>query len=305
MSLSTVQMRAFELARYSVPVSCYVCDAENRFDNVVCCQCHAPLNLNPTNDKKHTPPKLVTVLGAPGVGKTCYLGMLTDMLSRSTSDMQMFARGAFSVSLQQETMSTLARRQFPAATPADPAGWQWVHCVVQASHRSRPVELILPDLSGAAALGEVDCPRSVPAIRRLLTNSVGAMILVDADGLANGNQESEFAALKVIGDLMSTVTAKRTKGWADRPVAILFSKADRCDWAIDSPEEFARRHAPGLFKQSKEQLHRYRYFAASVASVATAVDAYRERVNIPLRVEPRGVVEPFAWLLDQIHAAGF
>jgi hypothetical protein len=301
--LTTVPLRAFELARYAVPVPCYVCSTENRFDNAFCSQCHAPLELNPPTDKKHSAPQLVTVLGGPGVGKTCYLGLLTDMLSRNSSGIQLFARGAFSVSLQQQTMSALARRQFPPATPADPMGWQWVHGTVRSRRNKHPVELILPDVSGAAILGEIESPRSVPAVRRLLAHGVAAMILIDADRLASGIQDSEFAALKIIGDLMSAAPSKKGKSWADRAVAFLFTKADRCDWALDAPEEFARRHAPALWRQCREQLHRHHFFAVSVASAATGVDAYGERLNIPLRIEPRGVIEPFAWVVDQLHAS--
>ncbi len=301
---STVPLQSYELAQYAKPVRCYVCDGENRFDGAFCQQCHAPLAIGYSTDKKkQIPPQLVAVLGAAGVGKTCYLGLLMDMLSRHPAEMQLLARGAFSVSLQQQTMAALARREFPPPTPSDPAGWMWVHCAVRSQRSKRPLELILPDVSGATALQEIESPPAAPAIRRLLTNGTAAMILIDADELANGIQESEFFALKVVGDLLSGEPTKKSTGWSKRPVAIVFTKADRCDWAFESPDEFARRYVPGLWRQCREQLHGHRFFATSIASVATAVDAYGERLNLPLRIEPRGIVEPFAWLVEQLGAA--
>ncbi len=70
-----------------------------------------------------------------GVGKTVYLGMLMDMLSRQKERMQMLARGAFSINLQQFTTTALARGEFPA----------------QDAQRAGPLELgALPGAVGAA-----------------------------------------------------------------------------------------------------------------------------------------------------------
>ena len=165
---SSMPLQSYGLAQYATPVRCYVCDADNRFDGSFCQYCHAPLAIGYSTDKKQSLPRLLAVLGAAGVGKTCYLGLLMDMLSRNPAEMQLLARGAFSVALQQQTMSSLARRHFPAPTPPDPASWMWVHCAVRSQRNKRPLELILPDVSGSTALQEVETPRTAPAIRRLL-----------------------------------------------------------------------------------------------------------------------------------------
>ena len=52
---------------------------------------------------------MIATLGSADAGKTVYLGMLTDMLSRENAPLQLLARGAFSVSLQQATMAALSR----------------------------------------------------------------------------------------------------------------------------------------------------------------------------------------------------
>lgn len=299
----SVPMQSFELAKYAKPVPCYVCDADNRFDSAYCQQCHAPLAIGYSNEKRPTPPQMMAVVGGAAVGKTCYLGLLMDMLSRRQSEMQLLARGAFSVTLQQQTMSALACRQFPASTPAEPSEWMWVHCSVRTPNAKRPLELVLPDISGERAMREVEATDGTPAIKRMLSHGSALMIMVDVEALINGNKESEFFALKLLSSLFANEPSKKGKGWTNRPVSIVFTKSDRCDWAFEQPDEFARRYVPALWRQCQEQLHRHRYFATSIAVVATATDSHGERINVPLRIEPRGVIEPFAWVVDQISAS--
>lgn len=296
---SSIPLKSLELVPYAIQVECYVCGASNRFDAEFCRQCRAPLALAYPTGKKKIPPQHLAVLGAPRVGKTCYLGMLTDILSRRPSDLQMLAHGAFSVSLQQQTMLALAHRQFPPSTPKDPEGWRWVHCAVRSGARKRPLEFVFPDASGDAILEEVEMAPRIPAIRRLLTSSMAAIVLVETAGYDGNDPDPEFVAMKLIGDLLSR-SSPNMKPWAERPVAVVFTKADRCDWALQSPEEYARQFTPGLWRQCREQLKNSRFFATSVAIVYDGVDAFGDRLSVPMRIEPRGVVEPFAWLVEQL-----
>jgi hypothetical protein len=244
-------------------------------------------------------PHLLAVVGGPGSGKTCFVGMLTDMLSRQTGGLQMLAHGAFSVSLQQQTMAALGKRRFPATTSTNPENWHWVHCDVQCPTRRRPLELVLPDVSGVSIVDEIEAPQRLPAIRRLFTKSSAAIVLVETADLEGAEQESEFVAMKIIGEMLSVAAPKR-KGWANRPVAIVFTKADRCDTVFDSPEDYARRYTASLYRQCHERLQCLRFFAVSVASVHVGVDGFGDRLTIPMRVEPRGVLEPFAWITEQL-----
>ena len=110
---------------------------------------------------------MLAAIGPSGAGKTVFLGMLTEMLSRQEDDMQLLARGAFSIRLQQQTMSALSRCEFPQKTPNEPDRWNWVHCQVLRKKR-KPTELIMPDLAGEALLEEVDHPNTFPVIRSFL-----------------------------------------------------------------------------------------------------------------------------------------
>lgn len=299
MTWSSIPLQSLDLAQYSMQVSCYVCDGGNRFDAEFCRHCRAPLALAYQARKQKAPPQMLAVLGGPGVGKTCYVGMLTDMLSRQTGGLQMLAHGAFSVSLQQQTISALARRRFPPPTPPAPEGWRWVHCDVRAPNRKRSLELVVPDVAGSAILDEIEAPQRSPVIRRMLGKSAAAMILLEVSDDENAEQQPEFVALKIASELLNMPAAKR-KGWASRPVAIVFTKADVCDWAIEKPEEYARHHASGLWRLCHDQFQCYRFFATSIATAFTGIDGFKDSITIPMRVEPRGVIEPFAWISEQL-----
>ncbi len=99
---------------------------------------------------------------------------------------------------------------------------------------------------------------------------------------------------------MSELDSNPKKGWANRPVALVLTKADECEACFDDPAAFAKRHAPGLWRHCQERFFKHRFFAAGVAVRVRTAQHRRatSRQRVPLRVEPRGIVEPFAWLVD-------
>jgi hypothetical protein len=226
--------------------------------------------------------------------------MVTDMLSRQYEDLQLLARGAFSIKLQQHTMAALAKCEFPAKTPNEPDRWNWMHCQVLRKKR-RPTELIMPDLAGEALLEEVDHPNTYPVIRSFLSKCASVLVLIDAPRAQSGQSDEDFHTMKLISYLCELSAEKKT-GWQVRPVSLVFTKADQCEHCFDDPAAFARRHTPGLFQQCRERLKRHQFFAVGVAGACGYRNEPHGRVHVPLRVEPRGVVEPFAWVLEQLGA---
>ncbi len=95
----------------------------------------------------------------------------------------------------------------------------------------------------------------------------------------------------------------RRGGKVDVPVALVFTKADLCDdGPVGDADAFARANASGLWRLCQARLSRHRFFTSAVAgSVATLVDRDGTEQLVPLRIEPRGVVEPLAWLLERIR----
>jgi len=289
------------LAKYAVPVPCYICGGDNALDSELCRHCDAPMALAHQAGSDNVQPRTLAVIGTAGSGKTVYLGMLMDMLSRTNDRLQVFARGAFSITLQQETMAALARCGFPGKTPGQPSHWNWVHCQARMSSRRRPLELIIPDVAGDSLMEEIERPYSYPVIRSLLTDCSGIMALIDTARIENGDTDQECFAMKAL-TYLSELDEHHKKKRAYRPIAIVLTKADQCESCSADPAEYVRRHTPGLWQYCQQRFRVHRCFAASVAGAcAVRVELGEERVEIPLRVEPHGVVEPFEWLVGQFR----
>jgi GTPase SAR1 family protein len=294
---------SYRLAYYAVQVPCYVCDGGNTYDAELCRHCLAPMALAHQSSPQKVRPSMIAVLGTSGSGKTVYLGMLMDMLSRRTEPLQILARGAFSVSLQQLTTGALSHNEFPTKTPNEPDRWNWVHCQVRSRSRKNPFELIIPDMAGEAVLEEINHPKTFPVIRSFLTKCSGVMLLIDAIRLQAGEHDQDHFSMKVLTFLSELFSKTENKQQGQRPIALVLTKADQCEQAFDDPDGFAKTHAAGMWRHCQERIPTYRTFATGVAgSCAYRAELGNSRRRVPLRVEPRGMIEPFEWLVDTIPA---
>jgi hypothetical protein len=297
-----VPLESYRLARYVVPVPCHICGEDNTFDAEFCRHCLAPMALAHQAASQKTQPRMIAVMGATAAGKTVFLGMLIDMLSRQPEEVQVLARGAFSITLQQTTMAALVRRRFPEKTPNEPDRWNWVHCQLRRSRRELPLELIVPDMAGEALFEEVEHPRTYHVISSYLKKCCGAMVLVDAIQLNEASADQEYFAMKLVAYLAG-LDEDPVQGWMRRPVAMIFTKADQCDECLADPSAFAASHASRLWQLCRERFAQHRFFAAAVAGACAVRQTPREgRLRVPLRVEPVGIVEPFLWLVERIEA---
>ncbi|MCA9246762.1 MAG: hypothetical protein KDA42_06590 [Planctomycetales bacterium] len=296
-------LESYRLAAYARQVACYICDGANTFDAELCRHCFAPMALSQQAKGQKFLPHIAAVLGASGVGKTVYLGMLMDILSRRPGPLQISARGPFSITLQQTTVAALQGCEFPSKTPNEPDQWNWIHCRVQAKGVKPGTELMLPDVAGEAIEQEIEHPQTFPVIRSVLGKCSGIVLLLDSIQLRDGNHAQEHYAMKVLS-LLSELNGDRKTGWPTRPVSIVFSKADQTDVCLDDPDAFAREHIPGVFSDCQERFPKTRYFAAGVAGAcAFRTEIDRTRRRIPLRVEPRGIIEPFSWIVQSLPKA--
>lgn len=295
----TLPLDSYRLAQYSVQAPCYICGGGNTFDAELCRHCQAPMALAHQAATQKIHPQMIAAIGPSGAGKTVYLGMLLDVLSRQCDSMQMLARGAFSVTLQQMTIGALARREFPNKTPNEPDRWNWVHCQIRAPKQKRPIELMMPDMAGEAILHEVDHPHTYPVIRAFLSKCAGVMILVDALQIREGSVEADYFTMKLLSYLVELDDHPK-RGWANRPLALVFTKSDQCEECFADPAAFARNHASGLWQHCHERFRHYQFFASGVAGACIQRQTPSGRIAVPLRIEPRGVVEPFQWLVSRI-----
>jgi len=290
------------LAQFAVPFPCHICGSENTLAATLCQHCSAPMSIAHQVRETGIAPHVVTVLGSSGAGKTVYLGTLLDMLSRERAPLQLTSRGAYSLSLQQNTMSALARCEFPSKTPSEADCWNWAHCQVRDPADRRPIELLVPDMAGEAMQTEADHPLTFPVIRQLLGRSEGVMVMIDALEAGTGGSSQEFLVMKMLSYLSQLRTDRRRKKPDTRPVALILTKADQCEDCFEDPSGFARRRLPGLWKLCQQHLQNCHYFASGVAGCcAWQVEFGRQRVRVPLRLEPRGIVEPFVWLVRHLQ----
>lgn len=297
--LGVLPLDSYRLAQYATQTPCFICGEGNNQETELCRHCQAPMALAHQSSDAKDPPRMVAVIGSAGAGKTVYLGMLSDMLSRENDRLQILARGAFSISLQQNVMAALSRCQFPQKTPNEPDRWHWLHCQVKVANRKRPIELIMPDLAGEALMEEMEHRNTYPVIRAFLSKCAAVLLLIDVAELESGEQTQDFFTMKMISYLCELDPDKK-KGWPSRPVSLIFAKADRCDACFDNPSAYAQKHTPGLWQQCRERLKHYQFFAAGVAGACGYRRELDGRVLSPLRIEPRGITPPFQWLIDRL-----
>jgi hypothetical protein len=296
-------LETYLLAQQAAPIACLVCDHENCCSAARCRNCQAPMALAHQTLSVKKRPHLIAVIGASGAGKTVYLGLLMDMLTRHVGLIRSTARGPMSISLQQTTTTALATGWFPEKTATTPEDWHWVHCQFNCRRRRRPLELVIPDLSGEALAVETERPERYPAIRSLLAKCAGVVVLADAERLQSGDHSQDFVVLKLlsmIGELRDEARGRRQRGQERRPLALVLTKSDKCEGLADSPAEFAEAHASALWSDCRSRFPKHNAFACSVTGATAYRDNYGRRQQVPLRIEPHGIIEPFGWLMTEL-----
>lgn len=280
-------------------INCPLCDG-HLFEGDPCGTCYAPATVVESIRNREQRPTFIGILGPSGVGKTVYLGMLLDMLSRGMGGLHGTAKGPFSLALHRNTILALERQRFPDKTPNEADRWEWVHCEVSQGRRSKVVDLVTPDVAGEAVAGELEHPRSNPTIRSLISRCAGMVVLVDIVQVVEDGQGQELFAMQLISYLDSLRPTRRG-GKVEVPVSVVFTKADLFEGAIRDPIAFARGNAPALWRLCENRLKHFQIYCSGVAgSTGKLIDRDGAECLVPLRIEPRGVIEPFSWLLGQI-----
>jgi hypothetical protein len=280
--------------------ACPLCDG-CVYSGEPCGNCHAPSEVIGSILERDRRPKILGVLGPSGVGKTVYLGMLLDLLARGAGGLHGLARGPFSLELHRNTVLSLERQRFPDKTPTEADRWKWVHCEVSTPRGKKGgvYDIVTPDVAGEAVLYELTQPKSNPTVRAIISKCAGLVVLVDILQVVADGQGQELFAMQLISYLMALRPPAKRKQKVNVPVALIFTKADLCAESVHDPEAFAKANATALWKLCESRLEQFRFFSSGVAgSTAQLVDRDGVESLVPLRIEPRGIVEPFAWLLS-------
>lgn len=287
-------------------LGCFLCGKANSLDANECCECSAPMDISQVHAEGRVP-QVIATLGAPGVGKSIYLGMLLDSLTRQRGRSEVTCLGTSASQLQQAVVSCLSRGLFPEedAVPE----WTWVHCQLTRSTQKKPLEVFLSDPPGLATIEDCEKRRCWPVISTTIAKSVGALLFIDGAAVSEGDQDEEFFALELL-QYYSKIRrqtpnddGRPRKGKADSHVAIVLTKVDQSDDCMQRTDEFVRGQLPGIWQFCQDHLPSHRFFASSVVGACYTVKDHRGyKTRVPMRVEPRGVLEPFRWLLGKVVA---
>jgi len=247
-------------------------------------------------------PRIVSVVGESNVGKSVYLGFLLDMLSQRAADFEAVPKGAYSIDLQQNVIAHLAARSFPPKTPMEANQWHWAYYQVrQQCTGEHWVDLVMPDMAGESLAAEVAAPRTFEVIRGLLGKSAGLLLLVDAALAANGSNQPDFFAMKMLSYIDALHGAGREQRVAT-PTAVVLCKSDYCPECFDNPREFVSANMSRLWNLCQSRFEHVEFFACSVVgSLAYATSPELDYVvPVPLHTAPHGVLEPFEWVLSHL-----
>jgi len=280
---------------------CLICEAKNDPEAVLCSECSAPMALIQEAVQQDREPCIISVIGDTNVGKTVYLGFLLDMLSKRAGDFEAIPKGAYSVNLQQAVISYLSRRGFPPKTPSEVDLWNWAYYQgVQRRGGTNWFDLGMPDMAGEALAAEVDNPKSFQVIHNLLAKSEGCIVLIDAAVASTGSPQPDFFGLKLMSYVDDMFAVKRGDK-IDVPVAVVLCKADYCPESFDNPAKFAQTNLNRTWNICEARFQNVQFFAASVVgSLAYGTDEDGNIVSVPLHCAPRGILEPFQWILSRL-----
>jgi len=287
--------------------NCICCDNRLEQRDEYCTECNTPTVLSYTVATRGGAQSFVSVLGASNAGKTVYLGLLLDILSKGDKSFRGFATGAFSMDLQEQVVTALEGRTFPEKTPSEADLWKWLHCQISVAEKkkARNVDLISPDLAGEAIAMEVNQMGTYPVIGHVVKKSNGIMILCDSMRVRDSGSGEDLFAIKLASYIahMHGLENQRSS-WRTRTagpaVAIVFTKCDGCPEALEDPRQFAANNTSRLYEYCGEKFKRHEFFASSVAgSSGLLADSRGRRMRIPFHIQPCGVLEPLRWIISQ------
>jgi hypothetical protein len=284
---------------------CLICEISNPKDAIICSACGAPMTLIEEAALQERDPQIVTILGESNVGKSVYLGFLLDMLSKRAGGFEAIPKGAYSVNLQQSVINRMNERRFPPKTPLEVHNWKWAYYQVRKKEQKKQewFDLLLPDMAGEALSQEIETPKAYKTVIGLLGKSKGLMVLIDAALAASGSPNPDYFALKLMSYVDKQFATHRG-GKSKNPIAVILCKADYCPECFDNPRVFAKTNLSRLWNLCESRFSNVEFFASSVVgSLGYAADRENNIETIPLHAAPRGIIEPFDWILQRMKAA--
>ena len=142
--------------------------------------------------------------------------------------------------------------------------------------------------------------RVLDRLSSILKSDRAAILLVDAAMAAAGSPQPDFFALKLMSYLDGVLTAQGGERM-DTPVAVILSKADYCPECFDDPHAFTETNLNRLWNICHSRFKNFEFFPTSVVgALGYGSDEAENVIPYPLHIAPRGVIEPFEWILRNL-----
>ncbi len=297
----------FAWQRDCLDVYCISCNTQVLESGRRCPSCHTPTTVSRSVAQQgaRKKQKLISVLGASGAGKTVYLGMLLDMFGKGVRGMRGIPNGAFSLDVQDQTITALEQRRFPEKTPSEIDQWNWIHCEAYFERKPKQkLDLITPDIAGEVLAHEIENPGSSAIIRNMTANSDAIFVLLDSTCVRDFARSEDSFACKLVNYIAQQHlrTQNERRAFVRLPLAIVLTKTDVCSEAEHDTEAFVKTNLPGLSQYCRKRFQSWAYFPASV--VGTTIEHVSEggaTMDVPLHVQPRGIVEPVQWVIATLE----
>ena len=289
------------------PPLCVCCQRHLTKRDEYCPECQTPASLTNTVATRYGSQSFVSVLGASNAGKTVYLGLLLDILSKGSEAFRGTASNASSIDLQEQVITALERRSFPEKTPSEADLWKWMHCQLSMAMQkgTKEMDLISPDFAGESIAMEIQRAGMFPAIQHVVQKSCGIMVLCDSMRVRDEGSAEDLFAMKLASYIaeqhgLSSDRVSRRDRAAGPSIAIVFTKCDGCPEAMEDAATFANNNTPRLFEYCLKTFAHHQYFAASVAgSSGVLVDSRGVQMQVPFHIQPCGIVEPLQWIVSR------
>ena len=128
------------------------------------------------------------------------------------------------------------------------------------------------------------------------------MILVDATKLQAGSIDEDYFTMKLLSHL-SELDDDPKNGWAHAARGADLQQGRPVRGVLGRPGRVRQAACARLVRICQQRFHRHQFFAAGVAGAcATRAVRATDEQTVPLRIEPRGIIEPFEWLVENLRS---
>ena len=158
---------------------------------------------------------------------------------------------------------------------------------------------------GRSLVVETERANRYPALRSLLAKAAGVMVLADAEQLQSGDHSQDFVALKLlslIGELRDEHSHTwRSRGPERRPLALGADQGRQVRRTAPTTRASLPRATPARLWNDCPTGSRDTKCSRVPSPVRQPIAKVMARPQqVPLRIEPRGIIEPFGWLMTEL-----